>query len=48
MWWLIIKNDKFHWGKQKKHHNWKEKGTQFQAKNKFSQPVDMEGGLNGL
>jgi len=25
-----------------------EKGTQFQAKNNFSQPVDMEGGLNDL
>jgi len=43
MWWLIVKNE-FHWGKQKKHYNWKEKGTQFQAKNKFSQTVDMEGG----
>jgi len=32
------------WGKQKKHHNWKEKGTQFQAKNNFSQPANIEGG----
>jgi len=31
------KNDEFHMG----NHNWKEKGTRFQAKNKFSQPVDM-------
>jgi len=45
MWWLIVKNDELSWGKQKKHHNWKEKGTQFQAKNKFPQPVNMGGGV---
>jgi len=35
MWWSIVKNDEYHLGKQQKHHNWKEKRSQFQAKNKF-------------
>jgi len=43
----VVVDCEFNLGKQKKHHNWKEKGTQFQPKNKFSQPVNTEG-LNGL